>query len=276
MKHVDGKYRSVRDIFWTDIFVLDLTPDEKLFYLWLFTNQHLDTCGCYQVNIKTMAYETGLDPLPLLQRFTELKRILYNDANKEIILLKWKNNNKGLFSKTNRNAVKSIRAGLEKVKTPEFQQIIALWLGEKVVPPKGATQTDLPLSGPENGNDVAPAPEDDQTQKPEEAKISPVGRQLTETFEKKRQKLEKLFPLINLEVAMEKLINKRRDGPLVIDPYETIIKWMQNEFKPAAGVGDGSNGKSNTGGNTGRSGAAAGGQGSGFVDDEETHAFCNR
>jgi len=62
MKADSSKYRAVLDTFWADMDVLEWTPDEKLFYLWVLTNQHLDICGCYQVSTKVMAHETRCHP----------------------------------------------------------------------------------------------------------------------------------------------------------------------------------------------------------------------
>lgn len=105
-----------------------------------------------------------------------------------------------------------------------------------------------------------------------------VQDQLTESFESHRSDLERLFPDINLDVAMAKLIARRGDGPILLDPYETILKWMQTEFKPVGGTN--ANGKGNTHnigatGNSGRSGASDGSEGAELYD-EETIAFCSR
>ncbi len=141
MKNNDDTYRSVRDAFWTDVMVLDLLPEEKFFYLWLLTNPHVDPCGCYQVSMKTVEYETGLSRdtiLNLTSRFVALGRILYNEQNHEFILLKWKKNNSGFFNVKNTNSIKGIRQGASKILTPEFKIIVLEWLGE-VAPTEGAT-----------------------------------------------------------------------------------------------------------------------------------------
>jgi hypothetical protein len=149
----DITYRSVKDSFWTDFLVLDLLPDEKLFYIWLFTNQHLDICGCYQINIRTIEYETGLsrDSISILiSRFIELERIKYNPETLEIILLKWKKNNEGFFKSSNSNSLKSIRSGATKVKCEEFRNIIFEWLGATPPPTQGATPP--PTQGAEHNH----------------------------------------------------------------------------------------------------------------------------
>ncbi len=52
-------YRFVKCKFWTDPYILDLEPDEKTIFLWLFTNEHSNQAGIYPVSLKTIAFETG-------------------------------------------------------------------------------------------------------------------------------------------------------------------------------------------------------------------------
>lgn len=152
MKQDSDTYRAVKDSFWTDILILDLLPEEKLFYLWLFTNQHLDPCGCYQVGLRTIEYETGFPRdviVGLIQRFVDLKRIDYNDQHHEFILLKWKNNNQGFFKTSNTNSIKSIRQGASKINTPEFRQIVHEWLGDVEAPTLAPTLAPIPEATPQ-------------------------------------------------------------------------------------------------------------------------------
>lgn len=116
------------------------------------------------------------------------------------------------------------------------------------------------------------------TEKDNTTTTTRAENQLLESFKSHRSDLERLFPDINLDVAMAKLITRRGDGPILLDPYETILKWMQTEFKPVGGTN--ANGKGNTDnsgatGNSGRSGASDGSEGAELYD-EETIAFCSR
>ena len=52
-------YRFVKCKFWSDPYILDLEPDEKTVFLWLFTNEHSNQAGIYPVSLKTIAFETG-------------------------------------------------------------------------------------------------------------------------------------------------------------------------------------------------------------------------
>ncbi|CAB4211673.1 hypothetical protein UFOVP1419_1, partial [uncultured Caudovirales phage] len=130
-------YRSVKDSFWTDPMILDLLPEEKLFYLWLFTNRSVQICGCYQVSVRTIEYELNLSRdsvLQLISNFIELGRIRYSEVNKEIILLKWFKHNSGFFKVGNKNTRKAINIGVNQIKTEDFKDIVLGWMDNEEAP----------------------------------------------------------------------------------------------------------------------------------------------
>lgn len=55
--------------------------------------------------------------------------------------------------------------------------------------------------------------------------------QLEKVIEEHREDLVRLFPAVDLPVAIEKLLHHFRDSPLLIDPWMTALKWFQREFK---------------------------------------------
>lgn len=87
-------YRTISMSFWTDNKVVDdFTPEDRYFYLYLFTNPHTNLCGCYEVSLKQMAYEVGysIDSINmLLKRFEEVHNVIrYSEKTKEVLLLNW-------------------------------------------------------------------------------------------------------------------------------------------------------------------------------------------
>ncbi len=85
-------YRQVHTSYWQDAFVLELTPEEKYFYLYLMTNSKTKQCGIYELPIKIIELETGYNTETiekLIQKFTEYKKIIYSQETKEICLLNW-------------------------------------------------------------------------------------------------------------------------------------------------------------------------------------------
>lgn len=87
-----AKYRQVQVDFWQDGFVLDLTPEEKYFYIYLMTNSKTSQCGIYELPKRIIETETGYNRETvdkLLHRFIEYGKIQYDDATKEIFLMNW-------------------------------------------------------------------------------------------------------------------------------------------------------------------------------------------
>jgi len=87
-----AKYRHVQTTFWDDGFVLDLTPEEKYFYLYLMTNGNTTQCGIYELPYRVIEMHTGYNRetvQKLLQRFVDYGKITYNESTKEIMLNNW-------------------------------------------------------------------------------------------------------------------------------------------------------------------------------------------
>ena len=83
-----SKLRSVSTAFWSDPFVEDLTPTEKLLFLYLVTNEKTNMLGIYEASISKMSFETGIDKKTLskaLERFEQLKKVKY--INNFVILV---------------------------------------------------------------------------------------------------------------------------------------------------------------------------------------------
>ena len=87
-------YRQVQMTFWTDPKVVDeFTPEDKFFYLYLFTNPHTNLAGCYEISVKSMSDETGYsqDTINrLIGRMADIHHVIsYSKDTKEVLILKW-------------------------------------------------------------------------------------------------------------------------------------------------------------------------------------------
>ena len=118
-------YRNVSMSFWTDSKVADdFTAEDRYFYLYLFTNPHTNLCGCYEISMKQMSWETGLSAQKiksLIKRMCETHNVIrYNEDTKEILILKW--------HKYNWTKSEKFRAPLwseiQEVKCDEFSQYL--------------------------------------------------------------------------------------------------------------------------------------------------------
>ena len=75
-----SKLRSVSTAFWSDPFVEELTPTEKLLFLYLVTNEKTNMLGIYEASISKMSFETGIDKKTLskaLERFETVGKVKY-------------------------------------------------------------------------------------------------------------------------------------------------------------------------------------------------------
>jgi hypothetical protein len=70
-----SKLRSVSTSFWSDPFVEELTPSEKLLYLYLITNEKTNMLGIYEVSFRKISFETGLDIETLKKAFKSFETI---------------------------------------------------------------------------------------------------------------------------------------------------------------------------------------------------------
>jgi hypothetical protein len=75
-----SKLRSVSTAFWSDPFIEDLTPSEKLLFLYLITNDKTNMLGIYEVSIKKISFDTGLNKDIIeksLKEFERLSKVKY-------------------------------------------------------------------------------------------------------------------------------------------------------------------------------------------------------
>lgn len=123
-------YRTISISFWTDSKVVDtFTPEDKYFYLYLFTNPHTNLSGCYEISMKQIVNETGysIDTIEnLIHRFEDFHKVIsYSRQTKEILLLNWHKYN---WTKSDK-FLKSLEKEIQKVKNPEFKSYLWCVLG---------------------------------------------------------------------------------------------------------------------------------------------------
>ena len=119
-------YRTILMSFWTDSKVADdFTPEDRYFYLYLFTNPHTNLCGCYEISIKQAVTETGYskDTIEnLIERFEEYHNVIrYSPTTKEILLLNWHKYN---WTKSEKFR-KPLLAEIGRVKNKRFKEYLS-------------------------------------------------------------------------------------------------------------------------------------------------------
>jgi hypothetical protein len=85
-------FRKIHTSFWSDSFIQDLEKDQKLFYLYLLTNERTRQCGVYEITKKQISYDLGytMDRVSiLLEYFIKVGKIKYNSTTKELAIGNW-------------------------------------------------------------------------------------------------------------------------------------------------------------------------------------------
>ena len=117
-----AKFRQIQTSFWSNTYIQEeMTAEDKYFYLYLMTNEFTTQIGIYSITKKQMAFDLGYSMesvKALLQRFeTYHKLIKYDVESRELILLKWAENNLNIGGKPVQDLIKK---EIEQVKNKDF------------------------------------------------------------------------------------------------------------------------------------------------------------
>jgi hypothetical protein len=77
------KNRYVNTHFWDDKYIIELDAIEKLLFIYFLTNPLTNIAGIYEIQIKRIAFDTGIDRemiLKILEQFEESKKIKYENG----------------------------------------------------------------------------------------------------------------------------------------------------------------------------------------------------
>jgi hypothetical protein len=108
---MDFKLRSVNTKFWDDPYISDLDPIEKLLFLYLITNPMTNLAGVYEIPLRRIAFDTGIDRdmvLKIFERFSKDKKVYY--INDYVVLVNFYKNqhyNKSMLVNA-KNTIKSL------------------------------------------------------------------------------------------------------------------------------------------------------------------------
>ena len=104
-----AKYRQIHTTFWNDPLILDLTPEQKYFYIYLLTNPNVKQAGIYEISIRQITYHTGYNKETvekLLELFVSLNKIVLSKKTNEIAIVN--------FLKYNYSASPTVKKCIEK------------------------------------------------------------------------------------------------------------------------------------------------------------------
>ncbi len=108
-------FRKLHTSFWSDPFIQDLDNEQKLFYLYLLTNEKTKQCGIYEISKKQICFDLGYsiqNVTKLINYFVKIGKIMYSETTNEIAIKNWLKFN----NSTSPKVVSCIQSELKQVK----------------------------------------------------------------------------------------------------------------------------------------------------------------
>lgn len=114
-----ASYRQLQTEFWQDDFVMELTPEERYFYVYLMTNSRTKQCGIFKVLKRLISVELGYDigtVEKLIKKFVDYGKIIYSPETNELMIVNWMKYN----YINSKNTLLCINKELKQVKNKKF------------------------------------------------------------------------------------------------------------------------------------------------------------
>lgn len=119
-----SKMRMVNTRFWDDDYTANLDQIEKLMFLYFLTNPATEICGIYEIPLKNIATDTGIEKEMvenILRRFRRDKKVFYLNG--------WVAVTNFIFHQNlNPSVIKGIENGLEQAPKPILDILGTDWL----------------------------------------------------------------------------------------------------------------------------------------------------
>lgn len=120
-------FTKVERGYWQDEFILELTPEQKFFYLYLMTNNKMNTLGAYVFPLTMSTVELGYNKetvLKLLDHFAQVGKIIWDESTKEVFLLNWPKRNWNRKTAT----LRALKKDFDALKSPMLREKISALL----------------------------------------------------------------------------------------------------------------------------------------------------
>ena len=120
-------FRHIQTAFWKDPKIIeDMTPEDRLFFLYILTNPSTTQIGVYNITKKQMAFELGysIEVInSLVNRFENQHNVIrYNEETREICIINWGKYN---LTKGGKPIVDCVKKEVSQVKDKSLLKIIA-------------------------------------------------------------------------------------------------------------------------------------------------------
>lgn len=120
-------FTKVERGYWQDEFILELTPEQKFFYLYLMSNSKVNTLGAYVFPLTMSTVELGYNKetvLKLLDHFAQVGKIIWDETTKEVFLLNWSKRNWNRKTAT----LRALKKDFDALKSPVLREKISAML----------------------------------------------------------------------------------------------------------------------------------------------------
>jgi hypothetical protein len=116
-------FRKIHTSFWSDPFIQDLDNEQRLFYLYLLTNEKTKQCGIYEISKRQISFNLGIDSekvTELIGYFVIAGKIRYSLETNEIAIKNWMKYN----GSTSPKVVSCIKSELCSIKDRELIEYV--------------------------------------------------------------------------------------------------------------------------------------------------------
>lgn len=226
--------RYVSSHFWDDNYIVNLDPIEKLLFLYFLTNPLSRISGFYEISLKRIAFDTGIDKemiLKIIKRFEKDEKVFYYEG---FIILP----NYPKYQSLNPNMIKAVKKELEEA--PDsikafkgFQRLLkhcqTLWNIKVEVKVKYKKKKEI------KKKEEKSLSEDFEGQKPDASMDSHACLYLSEfknvkLTEKEYQKLQSRFDKQIVDEAIEELgAYIASKGKKYKSHYATLLNWIKRK-----------------------------------------------
>ena len=223
-----AKRRMIDTRFWSDNFVVELNPLDRYLFLYLLTNEHTNICGIYELPLKRMADESGIEKDMLSKMFKRLNgKVVYVEG---WVALK----NFSKYQSDNESVKKGVENAKKTIPSHILSKIDRVWQGgDRVGTPPDISEPELE---PESKLESEFEKESGASSAvPEIIKLfEPINPNYEDWYRNKTQRkaVAELIERIGLEkltrlVKALPSITSQKTAPRITTPYELKRDWAK-------------------------------------------------
>lgn len=124
-----ANFRQIHVSIWKDPWFLDLEPDEKLLFIYLFSNESTSLAGIYEIAFKVICFETNLSGefvSKTLDKFEKAEKVYYRDG------IVWVKNLRKYNSSRSDKVKTRIESDLESIPDCELKRLYIDYYGTDI------------------------------------------------------------------------------------------------------------------------------------------------